>query len=93
MSHLRKFNNSETRRNAAQANKQAHIVRWLRTLLSLYRLSYIFSSNSGVIGSFFLVGTANLLFAPSKIFFTKKDSVGEITLTIECAHRILLKLD
>jgi hypothetical protein len=56
-------------------NKQAHIVRWLKTLLSLYRLSYIFSSNSGVIGSFFLVGTANLLFAPSKIFFTKKDSV------------------
>ena len=37
----------------------------------------------------FLVGIGNLLFIPSKTLFTKKDSVSEITLTIECAHRIL----
>jgi len=45
--------------------------------------------NENNMGSFFLVGSGNLLFTSSKTLFTKKDSVSEITLTIECARRIL----
>jgi hypothetical protein len=45
--------------------------------------------SGNTVRNYYYVGTANLFFAPSKIFFTKKDSVGEITLTIECTHRIL----
>jgi hypothetical protein len=45
--------------------------------------------NENNTGSFFLVGIGNLLFTPSKTLFTKNDSVSEIRLMIECAHRIL----
>jgi hypothetical protein len=49
----------------------------------------LFESKSGVIGSFFLIGTDKRLFAPSKICFIKSESVGELILAILCAHLML----
>jgi hypothetical protein len=39
--------------------------------------------------SFSLIGTDKRLFAPSKIFFTKSEYVGELILAILCAHLML----
>ena len=47
--------------------------------------------NENNMGSFFLVGTGNLLFKPSKTLFIKKDSVSEITLTM-CSWNTLKSL-
>jgi hypothetical protein len=49
------------------------------------------SDSNVVIGSFFLIGTDKHLFAPSKICFTKAESVGELILAILCAHLMLWK--
>ena len=70
------FNNSKSLKNPEKANKQALMVRWVYTFLSQNNLSYIFESKSGVIGSFFLIGTDKRLLAPSKICFAKSEYVG-----------------
>ena len=67
------------------------MVRYVYTFLSQNILPYIFESKSEVIGSFFLIGTDKRLFAPSKICFTKSESVGELILAILCAHVMLWK--
>ena len=58
------------------------MVRSVYKFLSQNILSYIFESKSGVIESFFLIGTDKHLFPPSKIFFTKSEYVGELILHV-----------
>jgi hypothetical protein len=60
------------------------MVRWVYTFLSQNNLSYIFESKSGVIGSFFLIGTDKRLFPPSKIVFPKPECRRTHTCDIMC---------